>query len=147
MLRPPGLEVADPLPAWSLADPGGASQRAAAASGRPRSPASGPGAGSSGAGVRVCVVDSGIEPGHPAVGELAGAYTVAVDEEGYADVSTDETGDVSGHGTACASVIRALAPDCELTSMRVLTRGARARGAWAWSCSPGSPGRSRRAST
>lgn len=115
-------EVTDPLPAWSLADPGRV--------------ASGPvpdwpaeitrewaWGGSSGAGVRVCVIDSGIESGHPAVGAIAGAYAVSVDDDGVADVSADETGDVSGHGTACASVVRALAPECEITSMRVLTRG------------------------
>jgi subtilisin family serine protease len=35
---------------------------------------------------------------------------------------------MSGHGTACASIIRKLAPDCELTSVRVLGRGAKGSG-------------------
>jgi subtilisin family serine protease len=39
---------------------------------------------------------------------------------GGATVVADETGDVSGHGTACAGIIRSLAPACELTSVRVL---------------------------
>jgi subtilisin family serine protease len=79
--------------------------------------------GSTGSGARVCVVDSGIEAGHPDVGEVADALTVSVDSTGLARAEQDEVGDVSGHGTACASIIRRLAPDCELTSMRVLTRG------------------------
>jgi subtilisin len=35
-------------------------------------------------------------------------------------VRDDDTGDVSGHGTACAGIIRSLAPGCEITSVRVL---------------------------
>jgi subtilisin family serine protease len=119
---PAGADITDPLPAWSLEDAG-----RIAASPVPNWPAEitrdWAWGGSTGAGVRVCVVDSGFEVGHPGIGAVAGAYAVSVDEAGIADVTVDETGDVSGHGTACASVIRSLAPDCELTSMRVLTRG------------------------
>ena len=117
-----GTEATEPLPAWSLDDPGRV--------------ASGPlpdwpiaidrewaWGSSTGRGVRVCVVVSGVDGGHPLVGGVADALTVSVDPEGFADVSTDTEGDVSGHGTACASVIRSIAPDCEITSMRVLTRG------------------------
>lgn len=77
-------------------------------------------AGATGAGVRVCVVDSGVEEDHELVGPLAGAYTVETGRSGEPRVVRDEDGDTSGHGTACASLIRGLAPDCELTSMRVL---------------------------
>ncbi|MFL5871415.1 MAG: S8 family serine peptidase [Solirubrobacterales bacterium] len=79
--------------------------------------------GSTGSGVRVCVVDSGIEIDHPDVGDVDRRMTVSVDPSGLAHAEVDELGDVSGHGTACASIIRRLAPDCELTSMRVLTQG------------------------
>jgi subtilisin family serine protease len=79
--------------------------------------------GSTGSGVRVCVVDSGIESDHADVGGVARAMTVSVDSSGLAVAEVDGAGDVSGHGTACASIIRRLAPACELTSMRVLTRG------------------------
>ena len=41
-------------------------------------------------------------------------------ETGARTVEEDAVGDVSGHGTACAGIIRALAPACELTSVRVL---------------------------
>jgi subtilisin family serine protease len=75
--------------------------------------------GSRGAGVRVCVVDSGVDP-HPRVGALQRAVRVRVGEEGEAVVDDDDAGDLSGHGTACAGIVRSLAPDCELISVRVL---------------------------
>ena len=40
----------------------------------------------------------------------------------------NEPGDVNGHGTACASVIRSIAPDCELYSVRVLSARGTTRG-------------------
>lgn len=73
-----------------------------------------------GAGVRVCVVDTGVEPGHPLVGEVASAHVAVVAEDGAVSVVADEAGDASGHGTACGGIVRALAPDCELHSVRVL---------------------------
>ena len=78
--------------------------------------------GSTGAGVRVCVLDSGVEPGHPFVGRIDRAVAVQL-EEGETRVVEDEEGDLCGHGTACAGIIRSLAPDCELTSVRVLGAG------------------------
>lgn len=75
---------------------------------------------SSGRGVRVCVVDSGVERDHPMVGQVDGSYVVVPnDEAGYRVAETD-TGDSCGHGTACAGIIRRLAPECELFSVRVL---------------------------
>jgi len=79
--------------------------------------------GSTGKGARVCVVDSGVEAEHPSVGPIARAMTVKVQSNGLATAEPDTDGDVSGHGTACASIVRRIAPECELTSMRVLTRG------------------------
>jgi subtilisin len=74
-----------------------------------------------GAGVRVAIVDSGIDPAHPLVGgPIQRAVFASLDEERRATVHDDDAGDVSGHGTACAGIIRALAPACELTSVRVL---------------------------
>jgi subtilisin family serine protease len=37
-----------------------------------------------------------------------------------ARVEDDDEGDVFGHGTACAGIIRSLAPDCAISSARVL---------------------------
>ena len=79
--------------------------------------------GSTGAGVKVCVVDSGIEHGHPMVGEVSHSVTVTVTEDEQVVVAADNDGDVCGHGSACAGIIRSIAPDCELISVRVLGEG------------------------
>jgi subtilisin len=74
---------------------------------------------STGRGVRVCIVDSGIDASHPAVGAVAGAVVVSTGPDGPL-VEPDLEGDVVGHGTACAGIVRSLAPDVELYSVRVL---------------------------
>jgi subtilisin family serine protease len=79
--------------------------------------------GGSGGEVDVCVVDSGVESGHPLVGQLASAAAVVRKGEDVVIVE-DELGDVCGHGTACAGIVRAIAPDCRLHSVRVLGAGA-----------------------
>jgi subtilisin len=79
--------------------------------------------GATGKGVRVCVLDSGVEPDHPKVGALSGAVAVTLGEDGETHVVPDEEGDLCGHGTACAGIIRALAPECEIYSVRVLGQG------------------------
>jgi subtilisin family serine protease len=76
--------------------------------------------GSTGAGVRVCIVDSGIDATHPAVGRVERAVAVVEADDGTHTVVDDELGDVFGHGTACAGIVRKLAPDCEIHSVRVL---------------------------
>ncbi len=78
--------------------------------------------GSTGEGVRVCILDSGVEPDHPKVGPLARAVAVSVSGD-EVTVADDAEGDLCGHGTACAGIVRALAPACELTSVRVLGAG------------------------
>jgi subtilisin family serine protease len=76
--------------------------------------------GSSGAGVRVCILDSGVEADHPRVGKIERSVAVVADEDGVARLVEDTEGDVFGHGTACAGIIRSLAPDCTVASARVL---------------------------
>ena len=77
--------------------------------------------GATGAGIDVAVVDSGIDATHPAVGEVASAVGWSWDtERGTAVLTPEADGDVYGHGTACAGIIRATAPDCALHSVRVL---------------------------
>lgn len=76
-------------------------------------------AAGAGRGVRVCVVDSGVERDHPMVGPLAGSWVVVKGDDGI-EVRETDTGDTCGHGTACAGIIRRTAPECELYSVRVL---------------------------
>ena len=77
---------------------------------------------------RSLVVDSGIEAGHPLVGPLASSLAVRRNDDDTLVVVEDDAGDVCGHGTACAGIIRALAPDCRLHSIRVLGAGATGAG-------------------
>jgi subtilisin family serine protease len=111
-----------PLPAWSL--PAGAAENL-------ELPTEWPGrvtrewawGGSTGKGVRICILDSGVERGHPMVGELEGAVAVEVGEGDAVSVVEDAEGDLCGHGTACAGIVRSIAPDCSLFSVRVLGAG------------------------
>ena len=98
-----------PGPAPSLAVPGRLTRRWAYGDG-------------SGRGVRVAVIDSGVEDGHPLVGAVQQA--VAVEDS---EIDDDEVhfvegphDDLYGHGTACAGLIRGLAPAVDLVSVRVL---------------------------
>jgi subtilisin len=111
----------EPLPAWSLA--AGETDRIALPSAWPeqvtRDWAWG---GATGSGVRVCILDSGVEPGHPLVGAIDEA--VAVESDGdETTIVHDDLGDVAGHGTACAGIVRSLAPECSISSVRVLGAG------------------------
>ena len=69
---------------------------------------------------RVCILDSGVEASHPLVGGLESAVTISVGEDDEVIAEEDTEGDVSGHGTACAGIVRALAPDASISSVRVL---------------------------
>ncbi|MGZ8687009.1 MAG: S8 family serine peptidase, partial [Gaiellaceae bacterium] len=77
---------------------------------------------STGEGVDVCILDSGVDGEHPLVGGLASAVAVTLDGE-QIRIVPDELGDVCGHGTACAGIVRAIAPGCTLHSVRVLGAG------------------------
>src|SRR5256885_17212105 len=81
-----------------------------------------------GAGVRVCVLDSGVELDHPRVGTVQRSVAVTKTDGGIT-VTDDTAGDLCGHGTACAGVIRSLAPECDLVSVRVLGAGYTGSGA------------------
>jgi len=81
---------------------------------------------STGKGVRVAVVDSGIEYDHPVLeNSVRGGVIVEYDaksENQYRIKSESTPVDVSGHGTACAGIIHSIAPEAELYSVRVLGR-------------------------
>lgn len=84
--------------------------------------------GSTGDGVRVCILDSGVEIGHPQVGKLESAVAISIGDDDETIVTEDTEGDLSGHGTACAGIVRSLAPDCRLSSVRVLGQGFKGSG-------------------
>jgi subtilisin family serine protease len=83
--------------------------------------------GATGRGVRVCILDSGVELGHPLVGDVARSVVIEV-ADGEVRVEEDTEGDSCGHGTACAGIVRSLAPDAELSSVRVLGAGFKGSG-------------------
>lgn len=75
-----------------------------------------------GAGVKVAIVDSGVEADHPLVGGVSRAVDVQRDasvETGVRFVEGPHD-DLYGHGTACAGIVRELAPAADLVSVRVL---------------------------
>jgi subtilisin len=112
----------EPIPAWSL--PADAVEQIALLHRWPEQVTREWAFGASqGAGVEVCILDSGIERGHPLVGGVERAVAIEVDEDEETIVSEDEEGDLCGHGTACAGIVRALAPNCKLVSVRVLGAG------------------------
>jgi hypothetical protein len=109
-----------------------------------------------GAGVRIAVLDTGIEAAHPGFGDLQLRDDLIVTVEGgQVRVSEGEGQDVYGHGTAVAGIIRALAPEAEIGSFRILgtfkesrssvvragVRQAISRGYHILNCSFGCPGR------
>lgn len=84
--------------------------------------------GSTGAGVRVAIVDSGLEVDHPRLhGRVVESVAVEM-LEGEPKVVPDESGDLYGHATACAGIILGLAPEVELVSVRVLGANLSAKG-------------------
>lgn len=84
--------------------------------------------GSRGAGVKVAVIDSGIDDTHPLVGGPVSGYVSIQDSPDGLVYDTNPHADAYGHGTACAGIIRNAAPDCELYSVRVLGPGLSGKG-------------------
>jgi subtilisin family serine protease len=78
-----------------------------------------------GKGVRVAIVDSGVDPLHP---WLEGATVSHFGVEKQGDIfliKPSEPGDQSGHGTACAGIIHRMAPAAELVSVRAFGQDGR----------------------
>ena len=82
--------------------------------------------GRTGRGVRVAVVDSGIDSHHPALSGKIKESVEAVVEGGRVSFQASTSGDAAGHGTACAGIITTVAPEVDLYSVKVL--GANASG-------------------
>jgi subtilisin family serine protease len=77
-------------------------------------------------GVTVALIDSGVDLTHPSFAS-GNVEAYAVEQKGTTlGIAQTEAGDASGHGTACAGIIRRLAPDAKLVSIRAL--GADGRG-------------------
>lgn len=79
--------------------------------------------GADGAGVRVAVIDSGVDATHPALEGCVDAEAGVVVQtvaEGGVEVVAGVHDDAFGHGTACAGIIHSLAPAARITSVRVL---------------------------
>lgn len=79
--------------------------------------------GATGAGVRVAIIDSGIDADHPMLGDCVdrdGSIEFSVDDDGDVQARQGPHGDAYGHGTACAGIVHALAPEARITSVRVL---------------------------
>jgi len=83
-----------------------------------------------GTGVKVAVIDSGIDADHPRVGGVAGSVAFERDTEADSGLRVVEGphADLVGHGTACAGIIRSLAPAAEIYSVRVLGSNLKGRG-------------------
>ncbi len=89
----------------------------------------GSGSSSTGAGVTVAVLDTGVAAGHPSLaGNLAGAGTDLVDGDTLPDDvanGLDDDGDgrvdeAAGHGTHVSGIVLAVAPDARILPVRVL---------------------------
>ncbi|MFU8842063.1 MAG: S8 family serine peptidase [Nitriliruptoraceae bacterium] len=87
--------------------------------------------GATGRGVRVAVIDSGIEADHPALqGCVDGSASAEfLDQDGEVVVRRGPHADGFGHGTACAAIIHSFAPEARVTSLKVLDGRLRSTGA------------------
>ncbi len=85
--------------------------------------------GATGRGTSVCIIDSGVEAEHPALGGRVRDRMVVELGDGEPVVVADDAGDLFGHGTACGGIIVGLAPEVEIVSVRVLGSDLKGRGA------------------
>jgi subtilisin len=79
--------------------------------------------GADGSGIRVCVLDSGVDGLHPLVAPVDRAWQVVSEDGRVPRVEECEPQDTAGHGTSCAGIIRSIAPRVSLSSLRVLGNG------------------------
>lgn len=79
-----------------------------------------------GRGVRIGLLDTGVDEDHEDLkGKIETSYELVRSGSGYECVEARGTDSV-GHGTACAAIIKDIAPDAELHSVKVI--GANAKG-------------------
>src|SRR5258707_4125687 len=70
--------------------------------------------GRTGRGVRVAVVDSGIDTEHPDLIGKVKESVEAVTEDGRIEFRPSTSGDQAGHGIACAGIIASIAPHADV---------------------------------
>jgi subtilisin family serine protease len=81
-----------------------------------------------GNGVRVAIIDSGVETDHPKLAGLVLAHDIQITDNGVQPETKPGDGtDVFGHGTAVAYTINKLAPKASLGSFQVLGEHLRSR--------------------
>jgi subtilisin len=74
-----------------------------------------------GKGVRIAIIDSGVEADHPQLAGIKLADDLHLVETGIQiEVKPGDGSDLFGHGTAIAAIIRKMAPEAEMGSFRVL---------------------------
>jgi hypothetical protein len=71
--------------------------------------------------MKIAIIDSGIHPGHPHVGEIAGAVEITPAGEGLPSEGNAAI-DRLGHGTAVAGAIREKVPDAQLYAVKVFDK-------------------------
>ena len=79
-----------------------------------------------GAGVRVAVVDSGVDPTHPRI-RVAGGVALSAGRDGGIE-QAGEIADKAGHGTACTGIILKKAPAASIYSVRIFDESLSAEG-------------------
>lgn len=74
-----------------------------------------------GRGVRIAILDSGVESSHPALSEMQLRDDLVIESRGGKIEAVDGCGeDVFGHGSAVAGIIHQHSPEAEIGSFRVL---------------------------
>jgi subtilisin family serine protease len=120
--------VDEDLPAWSepFAAGAGALSRVPGIGAIDRDWAWG---GATGRGVRVAIIDSGVERDHPAVkGRLVESMAIEIVDDQATIVPDPSGADLFGHATACAGIVVGLAPEVEIVSVRVLGADLKGKG-------------------
>lgn len=116
------------LPAWSEPFTGSARKRLKRLPPFPSITREWAWGGATGAGIKVAIIDSGLEVDHPALRGRVVESVESVIVDGEVRFSESDGQDVYGHGTACGAIILGLAPEVDLVSVRVLGPELRGKG-------------------
>ena len=68
--------------------------------------------------VKIAILDTGVKLSHPALSN-ATIHGYAISYDGKNVIISDNFDDNLGHGTAIASIIHSIAPQCEITAIRM----------------------------